>query len=510
LFSFFAWATGQPEPDVQWQVSTDGGDSFVDIPGANDATYSGLATLADDGSLFHAVFTNSEGSVTTDDVLLSVSPGGGDTTAPEAPIVTLANDTGAWADDLVTSDGTLMLSNIEVDALVEYSVDQGQTWSASFAAVEGGNDVLVIQTDAAGNTSLAAGISFTLDTIAPAAPGVALANDTGASLQDKLTRDGNLALSEVEPDALVEYSTDGGASWADTFTPAEGDNDLLVRQTDAAGNVSDATAFNFTLDTLAPAAPVAALATDSGSSAIDKLTNVGTLTLSEVQPAALVEYSTDNGASWSEAFAAVEGNNAMLVRQTDEAGNVSDATAFTFTLDTVGPSVTDPTFSSTDPILVNATGLTLTATATDANGIATEYSGTIVTTSAGLKSVSYTAVDHAGNTTTISVPYVVGYKAINVTPAAGATFKRKSSIPVSFQVADANGLIANSVAQSLAASIRVIYANQSPVSVKYNKKSGTFSAKITNHQAPGTYSLTIEATLNGTVVMSDTRLINIL
>ncbi|MBR8187446.1 chitobiase/beta-hexosaminidase C-terminal domain-containing protein, partial [Burkholderia ambifaria] len=234
---------------------------------------------------------------------------------------------------------------------VEYSIDGGHTWSTSFNAVEGVNDVQVRQTDVAGNTSDPTSFSFTLDTSA-AAPGVALTSDSGSNVTDHITNVGTLNLTGVETGATVEYSTDGGHTWNVSFNAVEGVNDVQVRQTDIAGNTSDSTSFNFTLDTSA-AAPGVALTSDSGSSATDHITNVGTLNLNGVETGATVEYSTDGGHTWSTSFNAVEGVNDVQVRQTDVAGNTSDPTAFSFTLDTsaAAPGVAltaDSGTSSTD------------------------------------------------------------------------------------------------------------------------------------------------------------------
>ncbi|MFP3570047.1 Ig-like domain-containing protein, partial [Paraburkholderia sp. SIMBA_030] len=204
--------------------------------------------------------------------------------------------------------------------------------NTGFSPAEGLNSIEVRQTDVAGNVSAATSFSFTLDTAA-AAPGVALATDSGSSASDHVTNAGTLTLGGVESGATVEYSTDGGSTWNTGFSPAEGLNSVEVRQTDVAGNVSAATGFSFTLDTAA-AAPGVALATDSGSSASDHITNAGTLSLSGVESGATVQYSVDNGAHWTSSFSAVEGVNTVQVRQTDVAGNVSAATSFSFTLDT--------------------------------------------------------------------------------------------------------------------------------------------------------------------------------
>ena len=111
-------------------------------------------------------------------------------------------------------------------------------------------------------------LGFSLDTIAPAAPGVALKNDTGVSNTDGITSDPTLALSGLEaaPGTLVEYSLDG-ATW--TLAPptlADGPNTVQVRQTDVAGNVSAGGSVTFTLYTAASvAAPVITDATAAGT-----------------------------------------------------------------------------------------------------------------------------------------------------------------------------------------------------------------------------------------------------
>ncbi|RQP44318.1 hypothetical protein DF144_35145, partial [Burkholderia ubonensis] len=169
-------------------------------------------------------------------------------------------------------------------------------------------------TDIAGNTSDPTSFSFTLDASA-AAPGVALATDSGSSSSDHVTNVGTLNLSGVETGATVEYSTDGGHTWNTSFSATEGVNDVQIRQTDIAGNTSAATSFSFTLDTSA-AAPGVTLATDSGSNASDHVTNVGTLNLTGVETGATVEYSTDGGHTWNTSFSATEGVNDVQVRQT--------------------------------------------------------------------------------------------------------------------------------------------------------------------------------------------------
>ncbi|WP_126224613.1 Ig-like domain-containing protein [Burkholderia ambifaria] len=325
-------------------------------------------------------------------------------TSAAAPGVALTTDSGSNATDHITNVGTLNLTGVETGATVEYSIDGGHTWNTSFNAVEGVNDVQVRQTDVAGNTSDPTAFSFTLDTSA-AAPGVALTTDSGSGSTDHITNVGTLNLTGVETGATVEYSTDGGHTWNSSFNAIEGVNDVQVRQTDVAGNTSDPTAFSFTLDTAA-AAPGVALTTDSGSNSTDHITNVGTLNVSGVETGAVVEYSTDGGHTWNTSFNAVEGVNDVQVRQTDVAGNTSDPTTFSFTLDTsaAAPGVAltaDSGNSSTDHI-TNVGTLNLTGVET---GATVEYStdgghtwNTSFNAVEGVNDVQVRQTDVAGNT----------------------------------------------------------------------------------------------------------------
>lgn len=73
LVTFTSAASGAPTPSVQWQVSTDGGGSWSNIGGATASPYSFIASLGDDGHLFHAVWTNASGTATSTDATLTVT-----------------------------------------------------------------------------------------------------------------------------------------------------------------------------------------------------------------------------------------------------------------------------------------------------------------------------------------------------------------------------------------------------------------------------------------------------
>ncbi|WP_244105915.1 beta strand repeat-containing protein [Burkholderia ambifaria] len=325
--------------------------------------------------------------------------------APPAPVVALAHDTGISANDNLTSDGTLSVGAVAHGATVQYSTDNGAHWNTSFCAVEGSNTVLVRQIDVTGNASAVSSCTFTLDTAAGTAPGVALAVDSGSSATDHVTNVGTLNVTGAQTGATVQYSVDNGAHWSTSFSAVEGVNNVQVRQVDVAGNASAPTSFSFTLDTSA-GAPGVALTTDSGSSATDHITNVGTLNVTGIETGATVQYSIDNGAHWNTSFSAVEGLNNVQVRQIDVAGNTSSATSFSFTLDTsaAAPGValtTDSGSSATDHI-TNVGTLNLSGVET---GATVQYSvdngahwNTSFSPVEGLNNVQVRQIDVAGNT----------------------------------------------------------------------------------------------------------------
>jgi hypothetical protein len=70
--SFMAAASGNPNPTVQWQVSSDNGSTWSDIPGAISTSYSFIAHKADDGNKYRAVFTNAVGTANSNSALLTL------------------------------------------------------------------------------------------------------------------------------------------------------------------------------------------------------------------------------------------------------------------------------------------------------------------------------------------------------------------------------------------------------------------------------------------------------
>ena len=143
-----------------------------------------------------------------------------------------------------TNDPALRVGRVETDARIEYSINGG-IWSDVYAPADGPTVVRIRAVDDAGNTSRPSSpVRFALDRVV-AAPAVALRVDSGEP-DDRITTDGRLRVTGVEPGATVEYSTDDGRTWRRSFFAVAGPNEVLVRQRDRAQNVSDATVFTFT------------------------------------------------------------------------------------------------------------------------------------------------------------------------------------------------------------------------------------------------------------------------
>jgi hypothetical protein len=413
------------EPNATVQYSTDGG-----------TTWSNSLTAAEGANSVEVRQVDLAGNASAASAPLNFTL---DTTAPAAPAAALAADTGASATDGITRNGTVAVSGLEPGASWQYSIDGGQHWTAGIGtsfvlgtASYAAGAVQVQQIDAAGNAGAAVSLgAVTVDTVAPVAPTVALTADTGVSATDGITANGALTLTGVEPNATVQYSTDGGATWSNSFAAVQGANSVEVRQVDLAGNVSAASGpLAFTLDTVAPAAPLAGLAVDTGVSATDGITSNGTVTVRGLEAGASWQYSADGGTTWQTgtgtSFVLAEGVHAagtVEVRQTDAAGNVSTVGVLgAVTVDTTAPNTSGAALAAAavtaDNILsaAEAAGpVTLTGTLTGAPADATA----VVSVNVG--GTSYAATVNANGSWTATVPGSVLAAAASVTATASFT-----------------------------------------------------------------------------------------
>ncbi|MFA0654127.1 Ig-like domain-containing protein, partial [Vibrio sp. 10N.222.49.C12] len=325
-----------------------------------------------------------------------------DTTAPDAPTLTLDTDSGSAADDFLTNDGSFTVGGTEEGATVEYLVDGNWTTTAP-VPTEGDNTITVRQTDAAGNTSGSSELTFTLDTTAPDAPTLTLDTDSGSAADDFLTNDGSFTVDGTEDGATVEYLVDG--NWTTTApVPTEGDNTITVRQTDAAGNTSGSSTLTFTLDTQA----------ESGNVIVDSITSddvvtetekeqtifvTGTATGGDIQPNDVVT-AVINGATYT---SVVKENGIWELSVNGE--DLAEDTEFTVSVsstDSAGNSVSSSGTSThiydSTPVNVN---IDIDPITEDSVINATEAQGTVTITG------SITGEDYVSGTVTLNINGVV-------------------------------------------------------------------------------------------------------
>ncbi|MDN3682588.1 Ig-like domain-containing protein, partial [Vibrio tapetis subsp. quintayensis] len=193
------------------------------------------------------------------------------------PLVSISDQT-VTADNTPLFSGTSSHTDGDLTLTVNgkgYSVTPNADGSWSFelpaedALPDATYDVVIKGSDSQGNEAQDTD-EFVVDATAPEAPNISLDNDTGTSNQDFLTKDGSFSISDIENGATVEYFVDG--SWTTSApTPVEGENTITVRQTDDAGNSSESSSLTFTLDTKA----------DSGVVSIDDITSDDVITVTE-------------------------------------------------------------------------------------------------------------------------------------------------------------------------------------------------------------------------------------
>lgn len=107
--SFSVAASGEPAPAFRWQSSSDGGTTFVDIPGATAAIYTTPpTTTAGSGVLYRVVLSNAAGSLTSAAAVLTVHASASDYASAPLP-ATLTTPRAMHAATLL-SDGQVLIT----------------------------------------------------------------------------------------------------------------------------------------------------------------------------------------------------------------------------------------------------------------------------------------------------------------------------------------------------------------------------------------------------------------
>jgi hypothetical protein len=226
--TFTAAASGNPTPTVQWQVSTDGGATFMPINGATSATYSFTASAGQSGNEYEAVFINSLGSATTMTATLTVQSVPNVTTNPTNQSVTA----GSMATYTAAAGGSptpTVQWEVSTDGGATFTPINGATsttYSFTASAEENNNQYRAVFTNGAGSANTTAA-TLTVQFV----PNVTT-NPTNQTVTAGNTTAFTAAASgNPTPTVQWQVSTDGGA----TFMPINGATSTTYSFTASAG-----------------------------------------------------------------------------------------------------------------------------------------------------------------------------------------------------------------------------------------------------------------------------------
>jgi hypothetical protein len=304
----------------------------------------------------------------------------------KSPTVALAN---GYAGTGTTDSAAMVFNTKDADATRIYTITVGgaPTQYTEYVApiYNGSYEVTVTDTDIAGNTA-SASVDFTLYTVL-ATPTVELTINSGDK-SDTISNAAALTFSTAAPDVTRTYtiSLDGtvvfeGANY--NAPTVDGIYKVVVTDVDSKQATASATC-SFTLDTTL-AAPTLSLVTDSGD-ASDAVTKVAGLALSAAAADVTRTY-TVNGVAVDALDPATDGPYAIVVKDTDQAGN-EKSVSLSFTLDT---NLTTPTLNLDHGItdgIANSAAMTFNAPDSDATRV---YTITTNGVGVGVSSASYVA-----------------------------------------------------------------------------------------------------------------------
>lgn len=242
---------------IEYQMSTDGGKTWI-------GTTAVQSNLVDGSYQFRVKVTDAAGNSALSETISLIV----DNTLPVAGQLKLDNyqDGGQVATDHIGNDKSfdVMIQGAESGSQIEcqISTDGGKSWTATSSRqadlTDGIYQFRAKVTDIAGNSSFSEVQLVTVDTTAPIAANLNIAEltDTGASTTDRITQDSSFKLvaTNAETGSNVEYqiSTDGGNTWTATNAAqsnlADGSYQFRVITTDVAGNSSSSAVQSVTVD----------------------------------------------------------------------------------------------------------------------------------------------------------------------------------------------------------------------------------------------------------------------
>ncbi len=335
--------------DAGARVTLYNGDGIVvgtGVAGADGSYSVALIPPRIDGETIRVTQTDADGDISLPTV--AIAP---DLTAPQAPSATV-DAGGVVVTGTAEAGATVIVRTADGTAIGTVTVNPQGDYAVILNPVQAnGGTIAVTQSDAAGNVSAPTSVAAP-DITAPSAP---VAN-VGA--------DGSVVTGTGEPGATVTVRDGSGTtigsgvigadgSFAVPVAPAQANGGTVaVTQTDAAGNVSPATAAAAP-DITAPAAPTAIVS--ANGSAVSGIGEAGaTVTVADAGGGVIGTAVVASDGSYTVALTPARANGeALTASQADAAGNVSPTIALT------APDITAP---AAPTVSVNANGTVVTGT----------------------------------------------------------------------------------------------------------------------------------------------------
>jgi major membrane immunogen (membrane-anchored lipoprotein) len=334
-----------------------------------------------------------------------------DVTAPVVNAVyPSANGSNGWhvtSPVAVSASGSDALSGL-ASALVSVN---GGAWQSSASLTDGIYTVNFRTFDNAGNSitiSRTIQVDATLPSLTPSVSGTMGANEWYVS-NVVVDADATDALSGI---ASVVVSDNGGAPRPVPVTLTSGTHAVVITATDVAGN-SRSTSHNLTIDTDGPIITTSIIGTEGDDDWYVSEVDV-TATVSDPISGTdgTLEILVDGISTNDLPIHLTEGDHTVVLRATDDAGNVT-TTTLTIHVDTTPPSVSTSTAGTKGNAGWYISDATTTITASDSTSdidrieykqnSATWQSGTSVLSTDGVNAISVRVYDQAGNLATDSL-----------------------------------------------------------------------------------------------------------
>ncbi len=372
-----------------------------------------------------------------------------DTTPPTLTITLPNNNAVTSADSIfvtgIVKDSTAVTLKINA-VLINVNADGSFSGYAPLSS-EGANEVYIIATDALGNVTTSSRLII-MDTQPP------IVNLT-SPIDSLITKQQIVDVSGTVTDSTTVTLTINGSSvslgaggiFSYQLSVAEGLNTITIVATDVVGNKTTVTR-TINKDTQSPVvnltSPIDSLITNLQSIVVNgTVTDLTTISLTiNGNPVTL-----GNNGAFNAQIALNEGLNTVTIIATDAAGN-SITISRGVVLDSQAPTV--DLLLPVDSTITNLSSIAISGKITDAFFSSLTIGGNVVTVNAdgyfsttvslneGLNSAVLTAIDKAGNTTTISRSVIRDSQApvVNIQSPIDSLVTNQASVTVSGKVSD--------------------------------------------------------------------------